>query len=371
MSGASQAPRVLVVDDDPTTNRMLQGILARGGFRTTGAFDASEALSRVDQNPPDLVLLDVHLPDGCGLEVCRRLRDGSASGHIPVLFISSNDEVATKVKGFEAGAVDYIPKPFAGEEVLARVGTQLRLKRAYEALAELQAERIQRLAMAQEMLMPQPADYPEARFEIGLHQVLKAGGDFYDVIPVGQEMVDYVVADASGHDLAASYWTAALKTLLSTYANPASSPRDVLRSINGTLCRILPEEVYFSVIYARLNRRTSKLMLVNAGHPPAVLVGVGRSEPRVIQQDGDLIGAFPEVSFDCVEIPVRRGDRFVLCSDGLIELHGPREVGLRHLAEACHAHRGASLDEMVRCVVRDVTAGTTLADDIVVMGVDV
>lgn len=371
MSLLHQALQVLVVDDDLTTNRMLQGILVRGGFRVSSAFSAAEALKRVANDSPDLILLDVNLPDGNGLEVCRHLRDGAKSGHIPILFISSDDEVSTKVKGFEAGAVDYIPKPFAGEEVLARVGTQLRLKRAYESLAELQAERIQRLASAQEMLMPQPSDLPEAKFQICLNQVLSAGGDFYDVMPVGQQIVDYVVADASGHDLAASFWTASLKTLLSTYANTASSPRDVLRSINGTLCRILPQEVFFTVIYARLNRHTGKLLLVNAGHPPAVLVGPTRPEPTIVRQEGDLIGAFQDVAFDCVELSVRRGDRLVLCSDGLIELHGDWEAGQRKMSEVCHAHREAPLAEMVQSVVNEITLGATLQDDIVLMGVDV
>jgi sigma-B regulation protein RsbU (phosphoserine phosphatase) len=371
MSVPHQDRHVLVVDDDLTTNRMLQGILVRGGFRVSSAFNAADAMTRVAADSPDLILLDVNLPDGNGLDVCRRLREGARSGHIPILFISSDDEVATKVKGFEAGAVDYIPKPFAGEEVLARVGTQLRLKRAYESLAELQAERIQRLASAQEMLMPQPSDFPEARFQICLNQVLSAGGDFYDVMPVGQQIVDYVVADASGHDLASSFWTASLKSLLSTYADPASSPREVLRSINGTLCRILPQDVFFTMIYARLNRHTGKLMLVNAGHPPAVIVGPGRSEPTVVRQEGDLIGAFPDVAFDCVELPVRRGDRLVLCSDGLIELHGDWQAGQRTLAEVCHAHRQAPLGEMVQSVVREITCGARVEDDIVLMGVEV
>ena len=371
MNGSPLAPQILVVDDDPTTNRMLQGILAKGGFRARPAFDAAEAIRQVGENPPDIVLLDVNLPDGCGLDVCRQLRQGASSGNIPVLFISSNDEVATKVKGFEAGAVDYIPKPFAGEEVLARVGTQLRLKKAFESLAELQAERIQRLASAQEMMMPQPADLPEARFEVCLEQVLSAGGDFYDVIPVGQRVVDYVVADASGHDLAASFWTAALKTLLSTYASAASSPTDVLRSINETLCRILPQGVFFTLIYARMNRHTGKLLLANAGHPPVILVGPERPEPRVIRQKGDVIGSFSDVAFDTVEVPVKRGDRLMLTSDGLLELHGQWERGLAEWASACQAHRGATLDAMVRSVVRDITRGTKPSDDIVLLGVEV
>ena len=106
---------------------------------------------------------------------------------------------------------DYITKPIVGAEEIARVRTHLRLRQAYEMLAELQAERVQQLASAQRNLMPRPKDFPEARFQVSLRQALAAGGDFYDVIPAGQDSVDYLVADASGHDLAASLWTASLK----------------------------------------------------------------------------------------------------------------------------------------------------------------
>lgn len=125
------------------------------------------------------------------------------------------------MQGFEAGGVDYITKPLEGKEILARVGTHLRLKQANERLLELQADRIRQLVQAQGTIMPSPQELPEARFEIALRQVMEAGGDFYDVIPVGEGVVDYVVADASGHDLAASFWTAALKTLLNEYATAA------------------------------------------------------------------------------------------------------------------------------------------------------
>jgi len=136
--------------------------------------------------------------------------------------------------------VDYITKPLVVREVMARVRTHIRLKRGYESLAELQAQHIQKLAAAQEAFMPHPEDIPEARFQVSFMQVLKAGGDFYDVIPVAENVIDYVVADASGHDLGASFWTAALKTLLSEYCNAVNSPREVLHLVNSALLRILP-----------------------------------------------------------------------------------------------------------------------------------
>jgi phosphoserine phosphatase RsbU/P len=364
-------PLILIVDDDLTTNQMIQAVLSQAGFQTRCAYDVAEALEAIRQWTPDLILLDVSLPDGSGFDVCRSLQSKPVASGTPIIFISSNEDISTKVEGFDAGGVDYITKPVAGAEVIARVRTHLRLKHAYESLAELQAERINRLAGAQEALMPLPRDFPEAGFQIAIRQALKAGGDFYDVVPVGNQIVDYLVADASGHDLSASFWTAALKTLVTEYANPANSPRDILHSINNALRRILPAGVFFTMIYARLNRGNRRLSLVSAAHPPAIVISGSGADPEVVRLEGDVVGVFSDVSFGMKEIPVRTGDRFLLYSDGLVEMGGNIERGTRRLIESCKARRALPLENMVPAVLADVTEENWADDDIVLLGVQV
>lgn len=370
MTPSRHLPLILVVDDDVTTNRVIQAMLARAGFRTAGAVDVAGAYAGIREQRPDLVLLDVGLPDGSGYDVCRSLQTATGTGP-PVIFISANEQVTAKVLGFEAGGVDYITKPLERAEIIARVSTHLRLKQAYERIAELQAEQIQRLAGAQEGAMPTPQDHPTAGFQTALDQVLKAGGDFYDVIPVGDQIFDYLVADASGHDLSVSFWTAALKTLVAEYASLASAPREIVQAINGSLCRILPEGMFFTLLYARLNRRSGRLSLVSAGHPPALVLHQGQPEPTVVWQEGDVAGAFADACFAVTEVRVSPGDRFFLYSDGLIELNGSRESGLRQLAKACCLFRGEPLDQSLQAIRRTVLAGAMARDDTLLLGVDV
>jgi sigma-B regulation protein RsbU (phosphoserine phosphatase) len=364
------SPLVFVVDDDPSIIRTINGFLKRNGFRTGSAGDVAGALKGIREQQPDLILLDVNLPDGSGFDVCRSLNKDASASATPILFISANEDTSTKVQGFEIGGVDYITKPIVGAEVIARVRTHLRLKRAYERLAELQAERVQQLASAQQNLMPRPNDFPEAHFEVSIRQVLEAGGDFYDVIPAGEGVFDYLVADASGHDLAASLWTASLKALAAEYASPLNLPLEIVRAINNSLCRILPSGAFFTLIYARLNHQTGRLSIVNAGHPPAIVIHANGDEPVVLRQEGDVVGAFADAVYGIAELTLQQGDRIFFCTDGLIEVSDTYEEGLQRLIGSCLSRRSLPLLELVPAVVNDVMANLSPADDTLFMGVE-
>src|SRR5512134_2778578 len=112
---------ILVVDDTPASLRLLTELLAKEGYRIRPASDGALALKSVAAKAPDLILLDVSMPEMDGYEVCRRLKADEKSSGIPVIFISSFGDTQQKLAGFKAGGVDYITKPFQAEEVLARV----------------------------------------------------------------------------------------------------------------------------------------------------------------------------------------------------------------------------------------------------------
>ena len=121
----SRSPSVLVVDDDPNLLRMLRRGLALAGYEVQAVEDGESALRVLRDSPPDLLVLDVMLPEPFdGLEIARRVR--AAGADVPILMLTARDQVADKVAGFASGADDYLAKPFAFEELLARVGALLR-----------------------------------------------------------------------------------------------------------------------------------------------------------------------------------------------------------------------------------------------------
>ena len=151
-----------MVDDDPTTLTLLSAMLRQEGFAALCAGSLQQARALAGNGGFDLAILDVNLPDGNGLELCRWLGGQPSGTDVPVLMLSAEQDVRTKVAGFESGAVDYVTKPFHRAEVMARVRTHLRLRAAHRSIVELQALKLSQVASAQQALMPQPGKLPGA-----------------------------------------------------------------------------------------------------------------------------------------------------------------------------------------------------------------
>ncbi|MFB2876054.1 response regulator [Floridanema aerugineum] len=125
---------ILIVDDRPDNLRLLATILEFPGYIVRKSLSGNMALQSVQQNPPDLILLDINMPGMDGYEVCQKLKASEVTQHIPIIFISAFDDISDKVKGFEVGGQDYITKPFQELEVLARIKNQLLIQQQQQLL---------------------------------------------------------------------------------------------------------------------------------------------------------------------------------------------------------------------------------------------
>ncbi len=132
----SEPPNILLVDDTPNNLRLLSSLLTRQGYKIRSVINGSMALKAAHAKPPDLILLDINMPDMNGYEVCEKLKANAITGEIPVIFLSALDDVIDKVKAFQVGGCDYITKPFQIEEVVVRVENQLKLRQAQQMLSE-------------------------------------------------------------------------------------------------------------------------------------------------------------------------------------------------------------------------------------------
>jgi signal transduction histidine kinase/DNA-binding response OmpR family regulator len=186
---ASHSGRILVVDDTMANLQLLTNLLMAHGYIVYPASEGEQALLFVRSNLPDLILLDIRLPGIDGYEICRRLKANERTRHIPIIFITILENKHDKVKGFQAGAVDYITKPFQPEEVLARVRIQIQLRELTEHLEHKVAERTQELHAANAQLNRELAERRQAEAALRqserllneTQQMAKIGGWEWDV----------------------------------------------------------------------------------------------------------------------------------------------------------------------------------------------
>jgi len=128
--------KVLVVDDDPASLDLLSEMLLDRGYQVRVATGGEQALAFATADPPEIIVLDVSLPDLSGYDVCSALKAETVTRDVPVIFVSAHDEVLDKIRAFRSGAVDYIIKPFHAGEVLARLESQLKIARLQKELVK-------------------------------------------------------------------------------------------------------------------------------------------------------------------------------------------------------------------------------------------
>ncbi len=371
----ARPPRVLVVDDEAINVETLAWMLKEAGFEPLRAASGPKGRAMAAKEQPDLIILDIMMPGESGFETCTRLTADPATADIPIIFISGLDDMENKVKGLRIGAVDYVTKPFAREEVLARVKIHIRLRRGLRALLAEQAAKLAQIRDAQQAILVAPGDLPEARFAVRYVPALEAGGDFYDVFPWSEAVMGYFVADISGHDLGASFVTSSLKALLRQNTGPLFTPVETLKNINSVLATLLRDGKHLTAALVCLNRARKRLTLVSGGHPAPILVGAD-GECSFLAADGDVLGVFESVQFGLIERAVAAGDRIFLYTDGLIERFGPgargRDAGLAELAAQCRDTARLPLDAAVAAIAAN-TLGARVQpeDDVVLMGIEV
>jgi sigma-B regulation protein RsbU (phosphoserine phosphatase) len=377
---------ILVVDDTPANLRLLAGMLGQRGYRVRPVPSGKLALRAIASAPPDLILLDIRMPEMDGYQVCQRLKADEGTRDIPVIFISALDELGDKVRAFQAGGVDYVTKPFQFEEVLARVETHLALRRLQvrleEANRELEAanRKMKReLALAgavQTSFLPRELpEFPGWQLAVALQPAGETSGDFYDVQRLPNGRLGLLVADVVGKGVGAALYMALSWTLFRTYAAQSpGQPDRVLEAVNRRLLMETQSNQFVTVFYGVLDPGTGRLDYSSAGHCPPYLVLGSQGSPggpgvHELAGQGVPLGMFARETWPVQCVQLDPGDVLVLYTDGITEARNDQRAffGEERLLETLSAHRGGRAQQIEGAIVEAVDAfmgGSARSDDI-------
>ena len=365
---------VLVVDDTAENLRLLTQILSEGGYNVRAVTSGSRALESARATPPNLILLDIRMPEMDGFEVCARLKSEPLCRETPILFISALNDTQDKVRGFAAGGIDYITKPFQVEEVLARVEAQLAVRRLQRQVQEANRRYQDELALAgslQASFFPSEAPaVPGWQFAMKLMPAREMSGDFYDVFLLPDGNLGLLVADVVDKGAAAGLFMALSWTLLRTFTDEfPSSPARVLSEVNRRIVADTDGSRFVTVLYGTLDPAQARFTYGNAGHNPALLLRKGANQPELLHRTGRLLGMFTDNSWDESSVEIGQEDGLVLYTDGVTEACNANGdlFGFEALVQAAQSLAGRTADEILNGIVRQVErhlGGEHQTDDI-------
>ena len=367
--------RILIVDDTRANIDILVEAL-RNDYKLSVAIDGGAALRSVEKSPPDLVLLDIMMPDVDGYEVCRQLRSREATRELPVMFLSALEDVKNKAQGFEVGGNDYLTKPFEVLEVKARVRSLLKAKAYADAVREAMARD---LRIAREIQMGiLPADLRSLTKDTGLEvdaviePAREVGGDLYEVLRASDRRVVVALGDVSGKGIPAALFMAVAMTVLRTLARQIEEPDEILRRLNDELVAENPRGMFVTLQCLVFDLEQKRVSSAGAGHHQLALLSTNHPPRLACPSTGRPAGLMPFNPIERETFPLEAGDTFVLFSDGVSEAMNTEEAfyGEERLLAALASCARVPPKDIVSRVLTDVrafAAGAKQSDDITVL----
>jgi len=367
--------RVLIVDDAKTNlDILVEGLKAE--HKLSLALNGEVALQLAARTPPDLILLDIVMPGLDGYEVCRRLRAMPETADVPVMFLSSLEEVRDKTRGFEAGGNDYLTKPFEMLEVKARVRSLLKAKAYSDAVKEQIASELRVAREIQMGMLPRDLTALGREYQLDLGAVLEpareVGGDLYGVCAAGPERLVIFQGDVSGKGIPASMFMVRAISLALLLAREIAEPERILARLNDELSADNPSGMFVTFLCAVFEPGSGRLTLANGGHCRPVLLPAGAPPRWAVKNLGTALGFEPGLSFQPTQLTLGPDDTIILYTDGVSEAFNHHEecYGDARLLADVAEFDGQAAPAITAGLLRKVRAfadGAPQSDDIAIL----
>lgn len=375
----STNPTLLLVDDDENARAELRFWLSRHGFDVHEVIDGRAVAGLLGRRRWDLILLDIEMPGLSGLEVLQQIRERHPPDVLPVMMATAKDTSLDIVRALNAGANDYVTKPFDLPVVLARVRTQVALAHARNDLAQANRRMRQELeaaARVQAALLPRPRPHCPG-FACAWHYrpCTELAGDLLGLLPLRDGRVCLYVLDVVHHGVKAALWAVMVNRALSgLLADGPGSPVEVAEALNAEFPWDDRTEQFFSLQLGLIHPDEGIYRFVTAGHPGPIVVRAD-GQVTVSRIESSLIG-LTEGGYEEHSLTLEPGDRLYLFSDGLIEAHDAQgsQIGRDRAAAILREARAQTLERSLEHLTSEVLAwigpGNHPHDDISIVAVE-
>lgn len=390
-------PTTILAIDDSAEVLLSIGATLEPYYDVRVATSGTEGLALAAEIHPALILLDVMMPGIDGYQTCAKIKETPATTDIPIIFLTTRQDTADKIKGLELGGRDYITKPFNGGELLARIRTQLEISSLTEQLMKVNEDlRRKQILLENDLkaaaeiqksfLPPEPPESKAIEVAWQFQPCDAVGGDILNIFRLDEDHYGFYVLDVSGHGVPAAMVTASVHQQLhlstgmilkkSTNTPPhyeIVSPSKVLTNLdkNYPLDRF---DRYFTISYMILNTRNGQILYSSAGHPPPLLLRTS-GELLPLKEGGTIIGMGGILPFDEGRIQLEPGDILFLYTDGLPEYRNREGEFLsdKRFQAILGEQKGSSAKEATEAVVKAVITsfgeGNLPQDDITLLAV--
>lgn len=373
--------RILIADDDAITRRLLETILSKWGYEVQIAQDGDEAWNALQgEGAPKLAILDWMMPGLDGVEICRRARQRMDSPYVYMMLLTSKIRKEDIIEGMDAGADDYLTKPFNRHELEVRLRAGLRILDLQEALMASGDELAQGRAREGEtaarirqtlLLAEPPAMQPGLEIAAATVPGTEQEGDFYDFFPHGAragrgEMLDVVVGEVLGRGLPAALIAAATKNHFLRVLHRAAqseaaapSPAEVVTQVHDAVGgQFLGQKSFETLCYARFDVGAKRLEYVDCGHTPTAYYSAQTKTCRMLRGDNMPLGFGQHEDYRQLGLSFAAGDLFLFYSEGVTTAKSAEgeEYGAGRLAALITDNGAASSAGLIARLHQDVQA---------------
>lgn len=367
--------RILIVDDDVDMRRLLLHTLQSWGYDVVQTIDGAQAWDLLQNEPFSFVITDWMMPKLDGLELCRRIREGRFSRYIYTILLTSKHSKDELIKGMEAGADDFLIKPFNAGELKVRIRAGERIitlesnleaqnKKLQEAYFRIREDLDAAVKMQRSLLPSRALIVPGFRFEWMFAPCHFVAGDNFNVFQLDEHRIGFYILDVAGHGIPAAMLSVTLSKLLLPTAGQGSllkrfipdppyydiaMPAEAARTLNQLFQSKDDAMQYFTMIYGIVEIQSARTLLTQAGHPSPIYQP-NEANATLLGTGGFPVGMLPDITYREEELYLHPGDRLFFYSDGIPECTGKN--GERFSVDRLMAF----LEERRGRPLRDVTA---------------